>query len=97
MDAFQVYGYYTDDEGVSQNTAFDGDVVACLDYAIENGIKQGIEKGIKQGMEKGIAQGIEQGKEQSKIEVAKNMKDDGVDFAKISQYTGIPVEEIIKL
>ena len=66
---------------------------ACLDYAIENGIKQGIEK----GMAKGIAQGIEQGKEQSKIEVAKSMKDDGVDFAKISKYTGVPVEEIIKL
>ena len=70
---------------------------ACLDYAIENGIKQGIEKGIKQGMEKGIAQGIEQGKELSKIEVAKNMKNDGVDFAKISQYTGVPVEEIQNL
>jgi predicted transposase/invertase (TIGR01784 family) len=72
-----------------------------VDYAIENGIKQGIEKGIKQGMEKGIAQGIEQGIEQgkvlSKIEVAKSMKDDGVDFAKISKYTGVPVEEIIKL
>ena len=27
MTAFQVYGYYTDDEGDSQNTAFDGDVV----------------------------------------------------------------------
>ena len=27
MIAFQVYGYYTDDAGVSQNTAFDGDVV----------------------------------------------------------------------
>ena len=78
---------------------------ACLDYAIENGIKQGIEKGIKQGMEKGIAQGIaqgieqgiEQGKELSKIEVAKNMKNDGVDFAKISKYTGVPVEEIQNL
>ena len=66
---------------------------ACLDYAIENGIKQGIEK----GMAKGIAQGIEQGKEQSKIEVAKSMKDDGVDFAKISKYTGVPVEEIQNL
>lgn len=62
---------------------------ACLDYAIENGIKQGIEKGIKQG--------IAQGKELSKIEVAKSMKDDGVDFAIISKYTGIPVEDIIKL
>ena len=70
---------------------------ACLDYAIETGIKQGIEQGIEQGMEKGLEKGMEKGMIQKSQEIAKKMKDKGVDFSSISEYTGLSIEQIVLL
>lgn len=54
---------------------------ACLDYAIEDGIKQGIEIG----------------EEKQRIEIAKSMKLNGIDISVISECTSLSVEEIEKL
>ncbi len=62
---------------------------ACLDYAIEHGIEQGIEKGIEQGIEKGIAQ--------SKLEIAKSMKNKGLDVGLIAECTSLSEIEIENL
>ena len=59
---------------------------ACLDYAIETGIKQGIEQGMEKGMEKGM--------DQKSQEIAKKMKDKGMDYHTISEFTGLSVEQI---
>lgn len=66
---------------------------ACLDYAIEKGVRDGL----KQGIEKGIEQGIEQGREKRSLEVAKNMKDEGIDFSIIGKVTGLSIEQIKNL
>ena len=62
---------------------------ACLDYAIEDGILQGIEKGIAQGRVEGKAEG--------KIEIAKSMKNNGLDIGLIAECTGLSVEDIGRL
>lgn len=64
------------------------DNYACLDYAIEKGIRQGIEKGIEKG--------IEQGMDKRSKEIAKNMKDEGMDSKTISKLTGLSIEQIEK-
>ena len=62
---------------------------ACLDYAIEDGILQGIEKGREEG--------IAEGEAKSKLEIARSMKNKGLDFALIAECTGLSVEEIEKI
>ena len=82
---------------------------ACLDYAIETGIRQGIEHGIEKGIKQGIKQGIEQGIEQGikqglaegvaqgKLEIARSMKNKGLDIGLIAECTGLSGFEIEKL
>jgi predicted transposase/invertase (TIGR01784 family) len=59
------------------------------DYELEYREKKGIEKGRKEGIEKGI--------EKEKIFNARKMKDDNLPYEKISQYTGLSIEQIEKL
>ena len=57
------------------------------------GIKQGMAKGIKQGMAKGIAEG-----ELSKaLQIARNMKEEGISLSTIARLTGLSLEELEKL
>jgi predicted transposase/invertase (TIGR01784 family) len=50
-----------------------------------------------EGIAKGKAEGIAEGIEEGKFDDARNMKADGMDAARISKYTGIPVREIKSL
>lgn len=71
----------------------------------EDGIKEGMERGIKKGMEKGIEKGIkegmekgmERGMEESKIKIARNAIDMGLNVEQIINLTGLTAEEIEKL
>lgn len=45
----------------------------------------------------GFSDGREEGRKENKLEIAKQMLEDGVDIAKISKYTGLLEEEIEKL
>jgi len=45
----------------------------------------------------GKIEGKIEGKNEEKIEAAKKMKNDGLDFSLISKYTGLTIEEIEKL
>lgn len=60
-----------------------------LDYAL----KEGMEKGIAQGIE----QGIEQGEYKKSLDIAREMKKDGLPPAQISKFTKLSIEEIEKL
>ncbi len=51
--------------------------------------EEGIEKGIEKGMEKGL--------KEKQLEIAKAMFDDNVSTETISKYTGLSIDEIIKL
>ena len=81
------------------------DEAAIKSLAMERGLKEGLEKGLKKGREKGleegrqegIQQGIEQGIEQGTKEIAKKMKQEGIDIDTITRITGIEKEELEKL
>jgi predicted transposase/invertase (TIGR01784 family) len=55
------------------------------------------EEGEKMGMEKGIIKGKIEGEKSKSLEIAKNLKDSGVDFKIIIKSTGLSKEEIEKL
>ncbi len=48
----------------------------------------------KKGLEKGLRKGRQEGKLEGKLEAAKAMLEDGLDVARVSRLTGIPVEEL---
>ena len=72
---------------------------------IENGRKRRFERELKEakeqakieGREEGIKQGIEQGIEQDKIEIARKMKNRGMDIELIIEITGLERKKIDKL
>jgi predicted transposase/invertase (TIGR01784 family) len=70
-----------------------------LKQGIEQGIEKGIEKGIEQGIEKGINQGIEKGREQGEknkaLEIARKLKEKGVDIDMICETSGLS-KEVVK-
>ena len=61
---------------------------------MEEGKKQGIEEGKKQGMEEGKRQGISQGEKNKAIEIAKKMKQQGIEYRIIQEVTDLDEEEI---
>ncbi|MBQ7773206.1 MAG: hypothetical protein IJ383_03955, partial [Bacteroidales bacterium] len=65
------------------------DTMSCIRFARKEGASEGYTNGHADGKAEGLIQG--------KVETAKAMKADGVDYKFISKYTNIPVEEIEKL
>lgn len=63
---------------------------ACLDYAIEKGVREGLEK----GMEKGLAEGLEKGQQEEKLRIAKSMKEKNIDSATIAQCTNLTIGQV---
>ena len=61
------------------------------------GRKQGMQQGIQQGMQQGIQRGVQQGVQQGMQKVALSMLQKQADIAFISEVTGLPETEIIKL
>ena len=61
---------------------------------MEEGKKQGIEEGKKQGIEEGKKQGISQGEKNKAIEIAKKMKQQGIEYRIIQEVTDLDEEEI---
>ena len=52
---------------------------------------------LKREREEGIKEGMKEGIKETKISMARNMKNDKVDFNTIAKYTGLSIEEIEKL
>ncbi len=65
------------------------DTMSCIRFARKEGASERYTNGHADGKSEGLIQG--------KVETAKAMKADGVDYKFISKYTNIPVEEIEKL
>ena len=66
------------------------DTMSCIEFAT---IK-GREEGLAEGHEKGLAEGLAEGKSSATIEIARNMKAEGMTIAMISKFTGLSAEEI---
>ena len=71
---------------------------ACLDYAIEKGVREGLEKGMEkglaEGLEKGRAEGLEKGQQEEKLRIAKSMKEKNIDSATIAQCTNLTIGQV---
>ena len=67
----------------------------------EEGLKRGKEEGLKQGKEEGLKQGkeegLKQGKEEGLKEIAKRMRNKGINIEEIMELTKLSKEEIEKL
>ena len=77
----------------------DSQEMYAIDYNIAMGEaeEKGMQRGLQKGLEKGLEQGLEQGSRIKELEIAKNMKDMGLDVEVISKATSLSVEEINKL
>ena len=64
---------------------------------IQIGMQEGIQKGIEKGMQEGIEKGIEKGKEEEKLNIARQMKANGIPTHTIATCTGLDTEEINRL
>lgn len=61
------------------------------------GLEEGRKKGLKEGREKGLKEGRAEGQHAKTIEVARNLKEAGIDFSVIAKSTGLSIEEIEKI
>ena len=68
---------------------------SSLKYKWDN--KNVLDYALKEGMEKGIEKGIEKGEYKKALDVAREMKKDGLPTAQILKFTKLTVEEIEKL
>ena len=91
--AYEEYKRITSDKAL-MNAIINMDM-AEMDRAQE--ITDARQEGIKEGEVRGEARGKEIGKEENKIEIAKKMLEAKVDIEKISEFTGLTIEEVEKL
>lgn len=61
---------------------------------LQQGMQQGLQKGMEEGLQKGMEEGIQKGEHQKQMEIARKMKEKGIDPATIHEITGLSVEEI---
>ena len=75
--------------------------LVTLEYIVkeakEEGLEQGRSEGLAEGKAEGLAEGEASGRAAEKIEMAKAMKDEGIDINTIIKVSGLPKEEIEKL
>jgi predicted transposase/invertase (TIGR01784 family) len=77
--------------------ALEYDLMEVQERGHKEGFEQGIEQGIAQGIEQGIERGIEQGSRQSRLEIARRMKNRGIRPDQIAEDTGLSPEDIAGL
>ena len=63
----------------------------------EEGRQEGRQEGREEGRQEGIKEGEVRGEDRKKIEIAKKMLEAKVDIEKISEFTGLTIEEVEKL
>ncbi len=59
--------------------------------------KEGLQKGMEIGIEQGIGQGLEIGAEKTRSEIVSNMMSKGISIEDISDLTGIPLEDVLRM
>lgn len=73
------------------------DIVNAVNTARKEGLEEGIEKGLERGLEEGIEKGLKEGERKKQIEIARTLKEMGLDTEAICKATGLDSEEIGKL
>jgi len=82
---------YARDEGLKQGMR------KGMKKGMTEGMAQGMAKGITEGMAKGITEGMAKGRQESTLEIARNLKKMGLSVTQIADGTGLPLETIKQL
>ncbi len=69
----------------------------ALKLGEKRGIREGKKIGMEKGIEKGIKKGREEGREEEKIEMARKLKERGIDIDIIAETSGLSKVKIKKL
>ena len=64
---------------------------------LQEGREEGLKKGMAKGLEKGLKKGLEKGHKDEKLEIAKKMKQKGMELATIIELTDLSKEEVENL
>jgi len=67
---------------------------AVMETAIEEATEKAMAEGVAKGMAEGVAKGMAEGRTAEKIEIARNMKEKGLDTVLIAEMTDLSPEEI---
>ena len=68
-----------------------------MEKGMEEGMEKGMEKGRKEGLEEGRREGKKEGEHDKAIQIATDMKKEGLDIAIIVKMTKLSLEEVEKL
>ena len=63
----------------------------------KNSLDTAKKEGLAEGIEKGFTKGKTEGRVEEKKDIARNLKQIGLDVSKIAQVTGLSIEEIEQL
>lgn len=73
------------------------DIISVEKTLYNSAERKGLAKGLEEGLAKGLEKGLEKGREEERLSNARKMKEKGLDYAMISDITGLTPEEIDKL
>ena len=73
------------------------DTLCVLEGAEQRGLKRGLAKGREEGRAEGLAEGRTKGRAEERIEIAHNMKENGLSVDLIAACSGLSPEEIAQL
>lgn len=68
-----------------------------LAEGMKKGLEEGMKKGLEEGIKKGLEKGKEEGKQEEKLHIAAEMKQEGIPTETIAKITGLPPEAIAGL
>jgi predicted transposase/invertase (TIGR01784 family) len=69
----------------------------ALEEGLAKGRAEGLEEGLAKGLEEGLAKGLEEGLAKGRAEVAVNALKKGISPKDVHEFTGLPLNEILKL
>ncbi|MDR3199312.1 MAG: hypothetical protein LBU34_15700, partial [Planctomycetaceae bacterium] len=83
---------YRDNKNVLETARTEGEA-----KGFDAGKTEGKAEGLKEGMELGEAKGLKEGKAEEKTEIARKLKQRGIDHETIAEITGLSIADIEKL
>ena len=60
----------------------------------QKGLEKGLEKGLQRGRQEGMQQGMQLGKREARMEIARNMLENGMDRMSVMKVTGLSEEDL---
>ena len=64
---------------------------------LEKGLQRGRQEGMQEGIQKGIQKGIQLGDKEARLEIARNMLENGLDRASVMKMTGLSEEDLSQI